>query len=71
MRLNTIWKMLRPLVSIFLKIKFGYRYKKAKNLPDNYIVLANHTTDFDPLFVGVSFEKNMRFVASGHMGIYI
>lgn len=67
MRLNTIWKMLRPLVSIFLKIKFGYRYKKAKNLPDNYIVLANHTTDFDPLFVGVSFEKNMRFVASGHI----
>ena len=67
MRLNIIWKMLRPLVSIFLKIKFGYRYKKAKNLPDNYIVLANHTTDFDPLFVGVSFEKNMRFVASGHI----
>lgn len=67
MRLNIIWKMLRPLVSIFLKIKFGYRYKKATNLPDNYIVLANHTTDFDPLFVGVSFEKNMRFVASGHI----
>ncbi len=59
--------MLRPLVSVFLRIKFGYRYKKAKNLPDNYIVLANHTTDFDPLFVGVSFQDNMRFVASGHI----
>ena len=67
MRLNIIWKILRPVVGIFLKIKFGYRYKKAKNLPENYIVLANHVTDFDPLFVGMSFSTNMRFVASGHI----
>ena len=63
-----IYTLLRPLVSLFLRIKFGYSYKVAKNLPDsNYIVLSNHVTDFDPLFVGVSFRRQMYFVGSEHI----
>lgn len=61
------YKLLRPLVIVFLWIKFGYTYKKAKNLPDNYIVLSNHTTDYDPLFVASSFPRQMYFVASEHI----
>ena len=59
--------LLRPLVIIFVKIKFGYTYTKAKNLPDNYIVLSNHVTDFDPLLVAASFPKQMYYVASEHV----
>ena len=58
---------LRPLVILFLKIKFGYKFKVAKNLPENYIVLSNHTTDFDPVFLGASFRRPMYFVASEHI----
>ena len=61
------YSFLRPLVILFLKIKFGYKYKIAKNLPENYIVLSNHTTDFDPIFVSSSFKKQMYFVASEHI----
>lgn len=61
------YRLLRPLVGIFLKCKFRYKYKKAKHLPKNYIVLSNHTTDFDPIFVSVSFKKQMYFVASEHL----
>jgi len=61
------YKTLRPFVALFLKCKFGYKYQKAKNLPDNYIVLSNHATDYDPLFVGVSFSNQMYFVASEHI----
>lgn len=61
------WAFFRPLVAIFLKIKFGYKYDKPKNLPDKYIVLSNHCTDFDPVFVGVSFKKQMYLVASEHI----
>ncbi len=61
------WNFFRPLVIIFLYLKFGYTFKKAKNLPDNYIVLSNHNTDFDPLFVGVSFSNFMKYVASEHI----
>ena len=59
--------LLRPLVALFLKCAFGYTYDKAKNLPDTYIVLSNHTTDFDPLLVAVSFARPMFFVASEHI----
>ena len=61
------YTVLRPLVNLFLKIKFGYRCEKAKDLPDKYIVLSNHTTDFDVLFVAMSFKKQMFFVGSEHI----
>lgn len=66
-RQKLYWKILRPLVIVFLYFKFGYTFKTAKNLPDNFIILSNHNTDFDPLFVGVSFRNGMRFVASEHI----
>ena len=56
------WTIVLPLVRIFLRIKFGYTCKHIDNPPEKFIVLANHTTDFDPLFVGSSFKKFMRFV---------
>ena len=61
------YRLLHPLVVLFLWIRFGYRFKKAKNLPENYIVLSNHTTDYDPILVGASFNRQMYFVASEHI----
>lgn len=63
---KVFYAILRPLVSAFLWLKFGYRYKREKNLPDNYIVLANHATNFDPLFVAAAFPQ-MYFVGSEHI----
>ena len=54
-------------VLIFLKLKFGYRFKVARNLPGPYIVLSNHNTDYDMLLVGLSFPRQMYFVASEHI----
>lgn len=64
---NIYWKILRPLVIVFLYIKFGYTFKTAKDLPEKFILLSNHNTDFDPLFVGVSFRNGLRYVASEHI----
>ena len=61
------WPTLRAVVSGFLRLKFGYRTQIAENLPEQYIVLSNHTTDWDPLLVGASFKKQMYFVASEHI----
>lgn len=61
------YTLLRPFVILYLKLKFGYQYETARQLPDNYIVLSNHVTDYDPLFVGASFPKQMYFVASEHI----
>lgn len=59
--------LLRPLVILFLNIRFGFRYEKAKELPEKYIVLSNHATDYDMLMVASSFKRQMYFVGSEHI----
>jgi len=61
------YTLVRPLVIAFAKLRFGYQYEVASNLPDNYIVLSNHTTDYDLLFVASSFKRHMYFVGSEHI----
>lgn len=61
------WRLLVPLVRIFLWFRFGYTAKKVKNVPGPYIVLCNHVTDWDPLFLGSAFRDQMYFVASEHI----
>jgi len=61
------YRLLQPVVKLFAKIWFGYRCEVAKDLPENYIVLSNHTTDFDFLFVASSFPRQMYFVGSEHI----
>lgn len=67
MKHQLIWSILRPPVGLFVKWKFGYTSTLAKDLPETYIVLSNHTTDYDPIFVALSFPKFMHFVASEHV----
>lgn len=59
--------LILPPVKLLLKLKFGYKYEKPRNLPDNYIVLSNHTTDYDALFLAAGFKKHMYFVGSEHV----
>ena len=59
--------LLRPPVIAFLKWKFGYTYEKPKQLPDHYLVISNHVTDYDMLMVGASFSRQMYFVGSEHI----
>lgn len=61
------YRLLRPLIILFLRITFRYRYTKAEHLPDNYIVISNHVGDHDPLFVAASFPRQMYFVGSEHI----
>lgn len=61
------YTLLRPLAALFVRIKFGYRYKVARELPENYIVLSNHTTDYDVIFVAASFPRMMYVVGSEHI----
>lgn len=61
------YKFLRLLAAAFVWLKFGYTCKKMKELPDNYIVLCNHVTDYDPVLLGIAFPKQMYFVASEHI----
>ena len=61
------YRLVMPFVRLFLKLKFGYKFDKPGELPENYIVLSNHTTDFDMLFVGAGMKRHMYFVGSEHI----
>lgn len=61
------YKAVRPFAILYAKWKFGYKYTKAENLPENYIVLSNHVTDFDMIFLAASFPRQMYFVGSEHI----
>ncbi len=61
------YAILRPLVILFLKTKFKFKYKKLRRINGNYLILSNHTTDFDPLFVASSCPRRTSFVASEHI----
>lgn len=67
-RHKVFYAILQPLVSLFLKIRFGYKFIcNRRELPPNYIVLSNHATDYDVVLVGAALRRQMYFVASEHI----
>lgn len=64
---HRFWFMIaRPIVTIFLKKKFNFTYTQNDIKPP-FIVLANHTMDFDPFFVARGFKCPIYFVMSDHV----
>ena len=61
------YETFQPLVILYLRLLFDYKCEKVAIRDDNYIVLSNHVSDYDPLFLAASFRKQMYFVASEHI----
>jgi 1-acyl-sn-glycerol-3-phosphate acyltransferase len=60
------YKLLRPAAYLVTKIVLNYTCKPAPDVAGPYIVLANHTTNWDPVLVACSFKRPMNFIASEH-----
>ncbi len=60
------YKLLRPVAYLVCKAVLNYSCKPAPEVDGPYIVLANHTTNWDPVLVACSFKKPMNFIASEH-----
>ena len=43
---------------------FGYTYDTISAADEPYLILSNHNTDLDPVFVGVAVERHSYFVAT-------
>ena len=61
------YSFFHPIVRLYIKCYFDYTYEPVDSPDEPYIVFSNHITDWDPLFVGMSFKKQMYFVASEHI----
>ena len=59
-----IFRILHFFAVPFLRIKFRYTYDPIPFLKQPYLLLANHNTDYDPLFLGAACPTQMYFVAT-------
>ena len=59
-------KILRFVLGPALKRKFGFEPEIAE-LPGPCLIFSNHTTNWDPLLLSLSFREQVYFVASEHI----
>jgi len=62
-----IYQTLKALLGPILCRILGFQTKKYAPDCGPYLVVSNHNTDFDPIFVGCAFKQHMYFVASEHI----
>lgn len=65
--LKKTWKILQPLVNIFMKFKFNTRHDDIY-VDGPCIIIANHVSSWDPLLLSQSFPRmKLYYVASEHL----
>lgn len=57
----------RWLLGPYIRRRFRYRFDPLPELAGPCLLLCNHNTDYDPLFVSLTSRKPLRFVASEHI----
>lgn len=61
-----MFRIANPFVSIFLRKNFNYTHESS-DIRAPFLLLCNHTMDFDPFFVAKSFKDQIYFVMSDHV----
>ena len=63
-RHKVIVALLRPIVSLIASLKYHIRIDRFAQEGDrNWLILANHQTDFDQFFVSLAFHQPVYYVA--------
>lgn len=61
-----VWKFLRLVMRPYTRFVLGYRPEQCKE-KGTLLVISNHVTDWDPIFLGASFPRLLTYVASEHI----
>lgn len=59
-------RIVKPIIGIYMKLAFNYRFEPIKDVEGPMIVVANHNCDLDPVMLGMACP-HMYFVASEHI----
>ncbi len=62
-KLQKKWTITLDILRPFLKWLYGYTHDTAPEIEGNYLVLANHCSNLDPWLCGLSFKRQMYFLA--------
>ncbi len=63
-RHKRIFRLFHPAMKLFARSKFNYSSDDLSMIPGPYLLLSNHNTDFDPVFIGLASGKHLYFVAT-------
>ena len=66
-RHQRVWNFFWYITAPFFKLIYSYKCKEAPKINGPYLVISNHTTELDCVLVGMSFRKQMYYVASEHV----
>ncbi len=60
-----VYRISRRLISIFLRMRFGFRVEGRQHEPPTgpLIVVSNHVSELDPLVMGCTLRRRVRFMA--------
>ncbi len=58
---------LRPLAKVWLRTLFRLEKPVAETLPDHFLLISNHVTNFDAFIISVLTKRQMFFVATEHI----
>ena len=62
------YKILKKTAAPFVKSKFNFKRERIYKMPDEpFIVIANHVTNLDMVWIGDSTDKHLYFVSSEHV----
>jgi len=66
-RLERIFALAYALFSRPVRRYFRYEWDDLSGIPGPFLLLVNHNTDLDPVFVGMASRRYLCFVASEHV----
>ncbi|HEY8395310.1 MAG TPA: lysophospholipid acyltransferase family protein [Bacilli bacterium] len=66
-RHKVAFAILRPILKIYLRIKYGYKTRRYRLEKGPYLLLFNHTTNLDPLMMALSFKGPIYFVTNNDL----
>ena len=63
-----IFKIAKKIIAPFIKSKFNFKDEALYKMPDApFILICNHVTNLDMVWVAISIDKHLYFVSSEHV----
>lgn len=62
-----LFGFLRVTLGWIFKLKFNAKFERFGNDGEPYMIIANHTANYDPIFAGIACKGHTYFVASEHL----
>ena len=61
-----LYEIIKPFAMVFLKLRFNFKRGKVHDIKGPFIIVCNHVTNLDFLFLSCSFREYIYYVASEH-----